>query len=61
MGQVVLQRQVTSSNWMCSAATRQSPYAMQIFNQHPKRPSQARIDDLAEPWTDSYSSQAPEE
>eukprot|EP00891_Asterochloris_glomerata_P007094 jgi/Astpho2/7094/Aster-x1406 len=38
-----------------------APKAAQMFNQHPKRPSQARIDDLAEPWTDSYSPQAPEE
>lgn len=41
-------------------AGQQSKHVVQAFIAHPHKPSQARCDELAEPWHDSYTPQAPE-
>lgn len=34
--------------------------AVQAFISHPDKPSQARCDELAEPWHDPYAPEAPD-
>ena len=34
--------------------------SMQAFKEHPDKPSQARCEELAEAWHDSYTPQAPD-
>ena len=34
--------------------------AVQAFIRHPDKPSQARCDELAEPWHDPYAPEAPD-